>query len=152
MPRQKKNSSKTSFSARLFQFKKQLHQYRTKMNTVLSLWNIVFTLGTLWLVQWVETGSVTWNVFTLPESDETSVFTFEISVLVAQVCYRCMLESGNWWDQVVCVLRIKLTVSAWLKVLRRTNVTSVCDLCNLKLRFQIGHGIVLEVFFSKLYN
>ena len=94
VPRQKKNSSLTSVSARLFQFKKQLHQYRTKMNTVLSLWNIVFTLCTLWLVQRVETGSVTWNVFTLPDSDETSLFTFEMSVLVTQVCYRCVPESN----------------------------------------------------------
>ena len=67
VPRQKKNATTTSLSARLFHFKKDLHQFRTKMNTVTSLWNIVVSVAALWMVEWLETRRrPTWNVFTMP--------------------------------------------------------------------------------------
>ena len=112
MPRQKKNSSRTSVPARLFQFKKQLHSFRTKLNTVMSLWNILFSLGALWLVQWVEGDpKISWNVFTVPEkiswnvstvpdminstanttetptTGDSKLITFEMSVLLTQVSF-----------------------------------------------------------------
>ena len=122
MPRPKKNSKGTSASARLFKFKKQLHQYRTKMNTVMSLWNVVFSLGALWLVQWVETqNSVGWNIFDMPNNNNNNnnntvwsdttindtmnataanatagnpVITFDTAVLMTQVS-RVQMEEGT---------------------------------------------------------
>ena len=69
VPRQKKNASMTSLSARLFHFKKDLHQFRTKMNTVTSLWNVAVSVAALWMVEWLETRCrPTWNVFTMPDN------------------------------------------------------------------------------------
>ena len=48
-----------------------LHKYRTKMNTLMSLWNIVLSLCVLWLVEWLETGSVAWDVFNVDTSNQT---------------------------------------------------------------------------------
>lgn len=68
VPRQK-NPSRTSVPGRLFQFKKDMHQYRTKMNTVTSLWNALVTVFTLWLVEWLNSRTrPTWNVFTMPNN------------------------------------------------------------------------------------
>lgn len=100
VPRQQQNSPRTSVPVRLFQFKKQLHHYRTKLNTVMSVWNIIFSLGALWLIQWLENGPITWNVFTVPQNISTvnstvtnssssspeKIITFEMSVLFTQVC------------------------------------------------------------------
>ena len=72
MPRPKKESKPAWASTRLYGFKKVLHQCRTKLNTVMSLWNIVFSLGVLWFVEWLETDSVGWDVFNVHNSYTTA--------------------------------------------------------------------------------
>ena len=69
VPRGKKNSgtldpNQVSLSMRLFRFKKQLHQYRTKLNTVMSLWNYFFCNVALWALMMIEGDTVIFNTFT----------------------------------------------------------------------------------------
>ena len=69
VPRGKKRGGSSdpnqlSLSARLFRFKKQLHQYRTKLNTVMSLWNFFFCNAALWVLMMIEGDTVIFNTVT----------------------------------------------------------------------------------------
>ena len=106
VPRGKKRDgspdpNQLSVSARIFRFKKQLHQYRTKLNTVMSLWNFFFCNVALWALMMIEGDTVVFNTVTPYKSytvegngtdtdDPTSVFPqMDYYVFLTQV--RCIL-------------------------------------------------------------
>ncbi len=49
---------KTSYTAKLFDLKKEIQRVRVKMAVITSLWGIFFTIGFVFLLEYIQVNSV----------------------------------------------------------------------------------------------